>query len=515
MSDTIDSNITGLRIAEETAVIKVLPGTPVWSPYEPNTYTDFGGQITTIAREPIEDTRQRKKGVVTDLDASGGFETDFTQNNLVALMQGFIMRDWVEKPTTLPRNGAQTTISAVDDVPADDQYETAGDFVVDGFIVNHILWAENFADAANNGRKTVKVVTTTAIDVNEALLADGSPAATAMLTAVGFTFPVGELDMVAPGGVLPVLTRASGAIDFTTIGLSPGDWIYIGGDSAGSVFDIAGNNGIARVGAITATTITLDKTAGTCADETGADETIEIYFGHRINNATVSGDFNRRTFQLERTLGNDGSGTQSEYLVGGVPNQMTINIPQADKITAELTFVCMDHEQRTGATGVKSGDRPILVDSDAFNTSSDFSRLKMNSVSALDSNPTALFAFLTELSIVLNNNVTPNKAITILGAFDANVGVLQVGGSITAYFSTISAIQAVRNNTSVTIDWFLAKNNAGWIMDLPLVTLGDGRPNIELNQSITLPLNMDAAKDADLLWTIAFTEFIYLPTVAE
>ncbi len=512
MSDTIDSNITGLRIAEETT-IGVLPGTPIWDPHEPNSYTDFGGQITTISRTPIEDTRQRKKGVVTDLDASGGFETDFTQDNLIDLLAGVFMRDWIEKPVTKSRNAAQVVLTAITTTP--DEYVTAGSFVTAGFVANHLIFAEDNNDAANNGLKTVTSVSATNIAVAETLVADGAPAADSQLTAVGYEFDVGTVDVAAPGGAFTSLTRASGVVDWTTIGLSPGDWIWIGGDAVASAFDGANNNGAARVFSVAEDEIVLDKTDGTQTVEAGADESIQIFFAHRINNATVTGDFTRRTFQLERTLGSDGVGTQSEYLVGGVPNQMTINIPQADKVIMELAFIALDHEQRTGTTGVKPGTRPTLADRDAFNTSSDFNRLKMNIVSTVDSNPTALFAFLTELTITHNNNVTANKAIAVLGAFEANTGVLEVGSTATAYFSTIAAIQAVRNNESVTIDWMLAKNNSGWVLDLPLVTLGDGRPNIELNQPVTLPLNIDAAKDAGLLYTIAMHEFKYLPTVAE
>jgi hypothetical protein len=221
----------------------------------------------------------------------------------------------------------------------------------------------------------------------------------------------------------------------------------------------------------------------------------------------------KRSYQLERTLGDDANGEMSEYLVGAVANEFAVTVPKADKITCDLSFIAIDHEPRTGLDGLKAGTRPNLPASDAFNTSNMVARIKMSLVDATDSNVTPLFAYVDDMSFTINNNVSVDKAVGVLGGFDTTAGNFDVDGNVTVFFADNVAVQAVRNNSDVTLDMILVETNRGMLIDIPLISLGDGRLNVEANQSIKLPLSTMAA-ESDFGNTALFQLFPYLPTAA-
>lgn len=503
----IDSSQTGLRFAEESVDIGVLPGSPIWKPLEPNSYGDFGVQITTVAREPISDDRQAKKGMVVDLEAAGGFQTDLTQSNVQELMQGFMFADFRRKDE-FGGSGQITSVTGT--------YNAASGLGV--FAVDDLVFMSGFTNPANNGLKRVTTSTATALTVTPAPVAEATPPAAAMIVQVGKQFAAGALDVDAAGS-FPAITAASG---LDQLGLVVSEPVFLGGDLAANRFINAVNNGFKRIRSITATRIEFDKSLTTMVTESNTTETVQIFFGRVLKNETGA-LIKRRTYQLERLLGAKDnalpSQIQSEYLIGAVANKVEMSIGVADKVMLDMEFMGTNGETRTGVVGVKSGTRPALIEQDAFNTSSDFTFLSVAAVPTSGAAMTAIFGHLTELKLSIANNAKLNKAIGTLGAIEVTVGKFKVEGTMNAYFTDVAAIEAVKANTSHTIMGAMVKDNAGIVFDVPLITLGDARLNIEQDSEISIPCKYDAASGAQVFsghdHTVLWSYFDYLPDAAE
>jgi hypothetical protein len=269
----IDSNITGLRYCIEQS-IGVLPGSPVWTPLEPNEYKDFGGQLALTSRNPINPSRQRKKGVITDLDASGAFSTDITQRNLQEMLQGFMFADTRVKNTAV----AITAVSGAN------VYSLSN---TTGIMVGSLVLCAGFANAANNGLKVVSAVSanvsftsTTGTSVIE------TPPATATVTVVGYRATAAADIQSNAASALPALTSTTS--NFVSMGLTAGEWVFVGGDAVGNQFATAVNNGFKRISAVAATRLDFDKSSTTMTTDTATGKSIDIYFGKVLKNDQAS-----------------------------------------------------------------------------------------------------------------------------------------------------------------------------------------------------------------------------------
>ena len=499
----IDSNVATLAIAEEECP-KQLPAAPVWYFQEPNSYNDFGAEISTVARSPIDPTRQRLKGTVSDIDATGGFTADLTKTNMTRLMQGFLFADARQDFSTQPIKGGGFALTNVDDALI--KYEAA-----DGLgelKAGDLLYASGFTVPSNNGFKKVSDANNLGVIVWGALVAEVPPAA-AKLDRVGHEFAEGDVALTVAAGIV---TLTAGAGTFNNYGFTAGQWVFLGGDA--TVNQLAANIGYARILNVAEKTLTFDMTTFAPVANLGAGIALQMFWGTVIRNEPTPEMIKRRTYQLERQLGRDAVGVQSEYITGAVPNELTVSIPTTDKITVDLTFVGLDAEQRTGTDGLKGGTRVAAKGEDAYNTSTQVYRQRMYTYDPGTTNPTGLFGYISEAEITLTNNVSANKAVGVAGGFDTSAGTLEVGGTVTAYFTNIAAIQAIRQNRDVGFYTIVAGNNSGVIFDLPLVGLGGGQLNIETDSPITIPIENNAYK-SKFGYTVLTEFFAYLPNVAQ
>lgn len=423
----IDSNVVGLNYAVEEC-LGVLPNTPKWQALEPNSFSDFGGELSTTQRTPLSISRQNQKGVVTDLSVKGGFNIDFTQNNLNQLLEGVFFADTRTK-TNYQFTGASGDIK--------------------------------FASASN----------------------------------------------------IYSLTATAG--DFTTLGLVEGEWIFVGGDNPNERFDTAGAF-YARVSKIEAKKLTFDNgtfKAGLSADA-GAGKTIKIFMGAVLKNERTTDLIKRKSYCFERTLGKDLSTNQkqAEYISGAVLGEFSLEAKQGEMLKADLSFTATNNEYRTGAL-LSDGKLTASLAESGINTTSDIRSIRLSLVDDTNSTSTPLFAYVTEASVEVNNNLSENKALGTFGAIDVSAGNFEVSGKTTAYFTTVQAIEAVRKNADVGLYALFATKQKGFIFDIPLVGLGGGTLNVEKDNPITLELEASGAENK-FGYTMMYVNFPVLPKVA-
>ena len=510
--EAIASNKTQLSIATEQSIGTLL-GTSgdIWIPYEPNGYDDVGGEITTAPRKPIKSDRMGRKGPVVDVEAKAGFNSDLTYGNMFELLEGYLYATARRKAEKLNTNGTEITAVTA----------SSETFTVDAdgtdFLANDLVQTSGFTNSGNNGIFTVASSTGTTIVVDEDVTVDETPPTTAKIVVVGHEFASGDAEIATTSG-FPTLTTTTK--DLTELGILPGETVYIGGDLTAEQFATSANNGYARVRSVAANVMTFDKTSATMVTDAGTGKTIRIFLGRLVKNETGS-SIVRKTFTIERQLGapNDSSpgDVQAEYITGAVCSELAVNIPEAEKITVDASFMGLDHETVT-AGNLKAGTRQALVAEDAFNSSSSVPRIKINVVSETDSFPSALFAQIGELTLTINNNLSRNLAIGTTGAFEMSEGDFGVQLELEAFFANVSALSSVRANDDLTVDFSLYNANTGISFDIPLLAGSGALANVEADTPIKLPLTSEGANGIDVDSTLdhilSVVFFDYLPTAA-
>ena len=490
----VTTNNTELSYAPETALgeIPVAANTP-WTLLEPNDITSFGAEITTTPRNPISPTRQRRKGSVTDLDSSVEFEHDATYG----LMEEFI------PPFAFATRTNDDMTKRITAVAADNQLTVAG-FPVDGRSgVGSLFVVDGLPTEANNG-----LFRATAAGAATRITLDGIKQESAAIGAGAKVRYAGQrqtnvtISAIGADGTASV----SGISSANNWGLTVGQIIAIvpTANPGSNVF-------FGRVRSIAATALTFDK-----ATITGTvNGAVDFLFGGYVQNVPAtktSGDaplYLDRSFTIEavwNNLANPGPGDEYEYSKGNYCSSLALNIAGQSLATATVGFIGTDTDTPTETRAVNADTKIPAPRTNALNTTADVARLRINQ---LDN--TGMTTDFKSMTITLNNNVSPEKVVGKLEAAYTNFGNFEVDIEADAVFTSSGVIAAVRNNTTVTMDFILNNDQGAVAFDIPAMTLGLGGRNLPRDESVTLSTTAQAYGDPAFDASLMVSFIPYLP----
>ena len=353
------SNNSSLAYAIEASL-----GVPMasWALLEPNDISQFGTEVTTVARNPISKTRQRRKGTITDVNSGIGFAADLTLSSFRDFIEGFVFAVAINRDVT---GLAVKTVAT-----ANDSYAPTVDLVAvqaGKMDIGTLLWATGFSNVLNNGLKSVdaNIAAGAVITMGQTLAAEATPPPGARISLAGYRIPTSGTPTWAwaAGSKQATLTWGTIGTRLLARGLTIGQTVHIG--SVASVgadvingFQTAVANdmvGYARVVSTAAGSVVFDKVSAALqfSDSSAPSTAVDILFGEFIRNRAVDhADHLERSFQFELT--SPGLGVDSatglvpedrfEYSKGNYCNTVGFSLPLTDKAVVTFAFIGTDTE---------------------------------------------------------------------------------------------------------------------------------------------------------------------------
>lgn len=425
----------------------------------------------------IRDDRMSSDAIKTNETNSGPVNTewsypvDLTPHS--SWLASLFANAWSNTPT---RDNDGTAGSAITGITA----SSGAIAVVTGpaFAVGHLVRLSGFSVAANAGLFRIMTGSATAPAVGASKLADESaPPATARMKVVGFEGTSGDIKAVADG-------LTSTALNFTTLGLTVGQWIKVGGSGDAFRFATAACNGFARITAIAAGKLTLDHLPTAWAADAGSTKTIRVFFGDTLKNGVQ-----KRFGTIERGFLGQTSPTyikQAGMLVG----QGQISLEAGAIVTANYTFTGMAGE--SGPTSLDALPDPV-TDNPVMSAAVNVGRISVGGGAVIGPN------FIKGMTISINNNVRTVDAIRgdgKFGASDINLGECAVEVSLNTYFGSGAAYAEYIAGVPTSASAVVHKDGQATIFTVPRLVRTDGNPNAGgKNQDVMLQFTAKASKD--------------------
>lgn len=368
------------------------------------------------------------------------------------------------------------------------------------FKTGMLTLTQNFTTTADNLQARVSSSSATSIVYpSSTFTAQASVNVGASVRVIGFQGASGDLVAVTSGG--NALT--STALDFTTLGLNVGQWVWVGGAASdtGSFFATAGVGGFCRISAIAATRLSFSRVPSTWAADAGTSKTIKVYVGDFIKNAST-----QRSATFERQYLNHSPVTY-EYIRGLGVDKITTTADSQKVSTISVDYLGSDGTATTtraaSATDVAAPTNFVL------NTATNVAALAFDGVAVATPN------YLMTANWVIANNLRRQTAVGVSGCVGLGNGEFNVTGKVEFYFGDKTVLDKVTNNTLTSFNCALGRNDGNketYMFDFPSIKLSSGAPSVSgKNADVMIDANFQAIADATLLYTASITRFWLLP----
>lgn len=468
----------------------------------PGGIQDFYLKVTRKARNPLTKNRQLYAGDIVDADASPKIVHDLNKDFF----------DHFGSLTTLALEkfggGTGTGFFRPSAVISTAYTVAAGGALP----INGLVVARGFTNAANNGLQTLVTGSTATSIKTVATLVAETPPANATVEWCGIQGVSGDITCTAT-------TLLSTSLDFTTLGLVVGEFIWVGGGTAAAPgalgFATAGCRGFVRITSIAAHVLTFDNPTQAWSTDAGAAKTIQLFWGSYLRDVAIDHadaidpQANNASCSLVLALPGLDTAAATDYLnfTGGVVDTLELNGAAKDLIVATLSLMgcTVTVPSTTQPTGVSTALTAIAQA--PFNTVTEQPRLSV-------ANP-ATGAIVSQdidtWKLTHSNKVFAQKQQGVLGPNRMIPGTCTVSLALNIFLTQPDLINAAINNTTLRAAGCLRNGDCGILWDLPALKAENGAPAMPENGAVTLSTTLTANMDTTYLYTIGYTKFPYLP----
>lgn len=482
MGDVI-SDAVGVSLAVE-AVLKTNPGAGfVLLQPNPGGIQGWRPAFKTVERDPLSPFATPERGDNVGLDVNITLQHDLNKD-LSDLVGGPLFRCVVKHPG----NKGQSLYRPTGVTATGFTVAALGD-LKQGLII----FSRGWDTAANNGEKIVDAGSTNLEIKAPGLVVEAqSPTnKNATVDVIGFQGAADDLKIDAQNN----LTSAGGVNFIADLGIVPGMWVALGGTAAGSAFDTIPAKSRARVKAVAAAKLTLERHSWAVAGaDPAAGKQIRIYLPRLHRNYAINDAANYKQQAFYGELLEPGATAANEdaytYAEGLAPDGMDIDAPSENKIVATLKLVGLNCKDPTNVRAAGPADAYLPQATNELNTADGVKLVRLG-----DANGT-LVGEINSWKLSLTNTAKKLPVQGTLGGKKHSYGKFLHSVTMEAYYDNSDAIAALRDKRPLWWDAYAENDQFGVLFDLPFVAFRNGDRKYQQNEPVMITCDVPAFRNA-------------------